>query len=152
MIRHLLNHSSIFPVTLLLILLAACACSSNVMDDLPDDISSFSSQYFPGQRVSDYSESDDGKRMELANGATIIFNDDNDWVTIDGNGSRLPEVLVYDQLPPALFQYLEEMEAANSVYKLSRTSSIYIVTLAATYITYDIDSGTITYPKAQTAS
>ena len=74
------------------------------MDDLPDDISSFSSQYFPGQRVSDYSESDDGKRMELANGATIIFNDDNDWVTIDGNGSRLPEVLVCDQLPPALFQ------------------------------------------------
>ena len=122
------------------------------MDDLPDDISSFSSQYFPGQRVSDYSESDDGKRMELANGATIIFNDDNDWVTIDGNGSRLPEVLVYDQLPPALFQYLEEMEAANSVYKLSRTSSIYIVTLDDTYITYDIDSGTITYPKAQTAS
>lgn len=147
-----LKSSSIFQTVTLLALVIACACSSNVWDELPDDISTFVSQYYPGQGVAGYSESDDGNRVELSNGATLMFDSDANWTTLDGNGSRLPEVMVYDQLPPALFQYLEEMEDAADVFKVSRTSSTYIVTLENTYITYDVESGAITYPTAPQAS
>lgn len=145
-----LKSSSIIYVFIAIALVMAGGCSSNVWDEIPDNITSFLSEYFPGQGVAGYSDTpDDGCRIEMRNGATITFDVNGNWATIDGNGNTLPEVLVYDQLPPALFQHLEEMEQTTDVYKLSRTSSTYIVTLRDTYITYDVDSATITYPAAK---
>lgn len=146
----LCKRSSIIYVVIAIALVMAGSCSSNVWDELPDKVTSFLAEYFPGQGVASYSDVEgEDCRVEMRNGAVITFDVNDNWATIDGNGNTLPEVLIYDQLPPALFQYLEEMESTNGVYKLSRTSSTYIVTLRDTYITYDVESGAITYPAAK---
>lgn len=143
-----------FYISLIIVVsgVALCGCPSNVWNELPDNISSFIARYYPGQGVSDYTVTDDGSRVEMSNGAILVFDSKDNWTTIDGNGSRLPEVLAYDQLPPALFQYLKETGNADASYKIERTSSTYIITLEDTYITYDVDSSTVTYPTAPQAS
>lgn len=65
-------------------------------------------------------------------------------------GSICREVLIYDKLPPALFNYLQGMEQQNSVYAMSRDKAYYKLTMEDTVITYDIATGKITYPDGKT--
>lgn len=136
---------------LLLSLLAAIisfgACSSDALEDTPSAVSKFIVQYFPGQRVKSYTETADGGHIAvLVNSATILFDDENRWVEIDGEGSTLPEVLLYDQLPPALYSYLQATGQTSGVYAVSRDNFYYKLTMLDTVITYTISSGAITYP------
>nr|MBD5376867.1 hypothetical protein [Bacteroides sp.] len=151
--KNILKRSSIGYVVVALAIVILGGCSSNLWDEMPSPISSFISQYFPGQSLSGFSDTPDGgHRVDLTNGASVTFDINDSWTILDGNGKTLPEVAIYDLLPPALYEYLEEMGATDGVYKMSRTSSVYIVTLVDTYLTYDVDSGAINYPTASGAS
>ncbi len=137
--------------SLLIVLLGAIlvfgACSSDALEDTPTAVSRFITQYFPNQRVKSYTEtSDGGHKAVLDNSATIIFDDDNKWIEIDGEGSTLPEVLLYDQLPPELYSYLQATEQTGGVYAVTRDNFYYKLTMIDTVITYTISTGSITYP------
>ena len=62
----------------------------------------------------------------------------------------LPEVLVYNQLPPALYNYLQGIEQQTSVYRMSRDAHYYKLTMENTVITYDIATGKVSYPDGKT--
>lgn len=146
-----MKHTSLFFILMLAALTATVGCSSNAWDEVPQKITTFISQYFPGQGIRSYSVDNGTERLVTSGGTSLEFDANLDWTIIDANGHTLPQTLLYDELPPALFQYLEETENLSNVYKLERTSAIYIITLKDTYITYDIATGAIKYPKADDA-
>lgn len=126
------------------------ACSSSVWDEVPAPITSFIEQYYPGSGVSSYDQSDTDYRVKITNGATLVFDSDYNWISIDGNGVRLPGVLIYNQLPPALYNYLQGIEQQTSVYRMSRDSHYYKLTMENTVITYEIETGKVSYPDGKT--
>lgn len=133
-------------VLLLSLLIITGACSSTAWDEMPRPVADFTARYFPGQAVKSYDETGNGCRVTIRNGASIDFDKNYLWTVIDGNGNRLPQMLIYDQMPPALFQYLSETHADRDVYKVERTADTYIVTLADTYLTYDVSTARVTLP------
>jgi len=124
------------------------ACSSNVWDELPEKISSFVAEYFPGRGIKSYTVTDSEERVQLNGGTTLVFDSNREWTTADPDGDVLPEVFLYDCMPPPLFQYLENTSNTANVYKAERTSRDYILTLNDTYITYNIETGEINCPPA----
>lgn len=142
-----MKRKSLIQILVLAALIITGACSSNVWDELPENVSSFVGEYFPGQGIRSFSEEGDGEQVVLNNGTSILFDKNGEWTTVDLGGSVLPEVFLYDCVPPALFQYLEETSNTDNVYKAERTSREYILTLTDTYITYNIETGDIIYPS-----
>ena len=59
-------------------------------------------------------------------------------------------MLVYNQLPPALYNYLQGIEQQTSVYRMSRDSHYYKLTMENTVITYEIATGKVSYPGGKT--
>jgi hypothetical protein len=126
----------------------AASCDSEVWDDLPTPVAKFFTDYFPGQEVSAYSTSDSGSVAQVKNGVTVTFDSGNAWIDVNGNGSTLPDIFLYDQLPEALYRYLQEMEVTAGVYQVSRGDGKYTVELLDTYLYYDIATGAVTYPES----
>ncbi len=133
-------------IVLISLLTGATACSNEAWDELPSPIASFITQYFPGSTVKAYTHTDEGSIAYINNGATIHFDTDNSWTEIDGNGVRLPQVMMYDQLPPALYDYLQSTDRTADVYVVTRDNKFYKLTLLDTVITYNLSTGAITYP------
>ena len=143
-----LEKTILFPLLLTIIFLGAC--SNNLWDEVPTPITSFIEQYFPGSGVKEFSETETSYRIKINNGATLTFDREYDWTSINGNGVHLPEVLVYDKLPPALFNYLQGIQQQNAVYAMTRDKTYYKLTMEDTVITYEIATGKITYPDGKT--
>lgn len=120
------------------------SCGEDVWDDIPDPIVSFINRYFPNVGISSYSDSNNGYYIEIRNDASLRFNSLYSWININGNGTPLPSVLIFDQLPQKAYEYLEETEQVGQVYSLSRDSVAYTIGLYDTSIRYDINSRTIT--------
>jgi hypothetical protein len=74
----------------------------------------------------------------------MTFNSSYSWTNINGYGSALPQVLLFDQTPPALYQYLQATECLDEVYDMSRDTINYYLTLLNSSITYNISSEQIT--------
>lgn len=136
-------------LSLLMGLLLMGACSNNVWEELPSRITTFISEYFPEGGVKRYKHNDESSVVQLTNGATLTFDSENSWTEVDGNGVHLPEVFVYDQLPPALYNYLQGIEAQNDVYCAMRDAYYYKLTMHDTVISYEISTGKITYPDGR---
>ena len=134
---------------LMLVLLSGVlvSCSEDGVDlsDLPEQVSSFVSKYYPGVEVDRWVNSSGKSTVYLRNSATIVFGNtaDKSWISIDGNGGTLPQMLVYDQTPTALYRYIEENNAVNGVYSMTRDSKEYKVVLLNSRVTYDIASGKV---------
>lgn len=121
------------------------ACSSN--DDweaLPTPITDFLSEYFPLQAVSSCGESDGVWHVKLRNSVAITFDDRYKWTSINGYGNTLPEMLLFDELPPALYAYLQELSLTKEVYSMTRDNFVYHVTLLDSSVTYTISTGVVT--------
>ena len=128
------------------------ACSSDAAEELPSAVSQFTTQYFPGLGVKSYNElSDGGCVVQLSGGPTLRFNSDYKWIDIDGNGVRLPQVLMYDQLPTELYEYLQATEQQSDVFVLKRDKYYYKLTVTDTVLTYDTATGKVTYPGASSS-
>lgn len=143
------KYTDLMLVGLVGLLIMLGACSNDAWEDLPSKISSFVTQYFPNSAVKGYSATaDGGHKVTISNGPTLIFNSDEEWIDIDGEGSKLPQVLMYDQLPPALYDYLQSTSQQADVYAVTRDKYFYKLTMLDTVITYTIATGDITYPKS----
>ena len=81
--------------------------------------------------------------MKLKSDCAISFDSRYRWVTVNGYGSTLPQMFLFDQMPPSLYSYLQETDNVNEVYSVTRDTAVYTVNLQDNTITYDIDSGTI---------
>lgn len=87
----------------------------------------------------------------MSNGPTITFDAQERWTEVDGNGAVLPEVLMYDELPPELYSYLQSTEQQNGVYEVKRDKYYYKLTMLDTVLSYDIATGKVTYPGESSA-
>lgn len=142
--------SNILLLIVLGLLIVSGACSSDASEDLPSAISKFITQYFPGVGVKSYTEMPDGDCVTvMSGGPTITFDSSYQWIEIDGNGSALPEVLMYDELPPELYSYLQGTEQQSGVMAVKRDRYYYKLTMLDTVITYEISTGQISYPKSE---
>ncbi len=143
------NHISLIIVSLLCALLLG-SCSTDALDSTPTAVSEFITEYFPNTRVKSYTPLADGShKAVLDNSATIVFDKENRWIDIDGEGSTLPDVLMYDQLPPELYSYLQGTAMQRDVYAVTRDRFYYKLTMLDTVITYNISTGAITYPSVR---
>lgn len=137
---------------LILVIIAAIAstviytsCHSNhYYDDLPQPIAVFLSDYWADPDIESYTQPSPQKYMVIIkNGPTLIFNEEFSWTDIDGNGLPLPEILLYDQLPPVLYDYIESGSLLNQVFTISRDARDYYVKLLDSDLTYDIQTQTV---------
>lgn len=107
-------------------------------DKLPMEISQFITQYFPNSGIENFSESATTYHVRITDGPGLTFDKNCKWEAINGYGMPLPQVLLFDQLPPALYKYLEETESLNEVFSVERDSSDYTVVLLDSTLIYDI--------------
>ena len=131
----------------LLVFIGIYSCSDSDLDRLPTSIQTFVSQYFPGIVVSSYDQNTQNGSItvKLRNDATLTFDGANRWTDINGNGSPLPPALIYDQLPPQLYNYLESIESTEGVYRLTRDATHITVQLLDNRIEYDQTTKTINF-------
>lgn len=134
-------------LSLMAILLSLAACESDKWDDLPQPIANFVSQYYPGAGVKSYNHEENYQyRVEVSTGAVIIFDSEMQWISVDGRGVVLPEVMIYDQTPPELFSFLQATGQQEEVYAMKRDKKFYKLTMHDTVLTYNIQTGAVTYP------
>ncbi len=74
----------------------------------------------------------------------MTFDHECEWEAINGYGMPLPQVLLFDQLPPALYKYLEETDDVGSVFSIERDRTSYTVVLLDSTLIYDIKTQQIT--------
>lgn len=134
----------IYLLITLFVALGFQACHNSLWDEMPSAISTFVSKYFPEIDIAEYDTVSGGYRVEMRNSATITFNDSYSWVSVNGNGGTLPQMLLFDELPEELYRHLEAIEELGSVYTISRDTKTYQVQLLDSYITYDVATGKIT--------
>lgn len=137
------------PAVILVIVAFMDACNSNAWDELPSPIAAFVSQYFPFGEVQSYTDVPGGSVVQIRNGATLAFDNDYDWIDINGNGQVLPQNFLYDKLAPVLYDYIESIEHVNDVYRVSRSGENVKVEFLDSHIDYDIVTHKIFYPDGE---
>lgn len=130
-----------------LMIFCLSSCHGSEWDDMPSQISEFVSKYFPAQEISEYGSTDDGYHVRIRNSAAITFNNNCNWLSINGYGGTLPQMLLFDELPPVLYEYLQETESLDGVYAVSRDTKVYFVRLLDSDLSYDMATDTITLKR-----
>lgn len=117
-------------------------CShADIWSELPADISSFITQYFPNSQLQSYTHNAGSYHVRIDGGAGLTFGATYQWTDIDGYGMPLPQVLLFDQLPPKIFDYLQETEQLNAVFAMRRDATRYTLTLLDNDLIYTIATG-----------
>lgn len=129
--------------------LSGCKDDSDLWGELPTEISQFITQYFPNSSIDSFSESANTYHVRINDGPGLTFNKDCEWEAINGYGMPLPEVLLFDQLPPALYTYLEGISELGSVFSMERDKATYTIVLLDTTLSYDISTEEITGSQSQ---
>ncbi|MBD5163107.1 MAG: hypothetical protein HDT09_00210 [Bacteroidales bacterium] len=135
--------AAVFIAAALLMMPSACS-NDNLIDQVPQPISQFIAQYFPGYGVGQYEHTATGYHIRLKNGPGMNFDASYAWENIDGYGLPIPQVFLFDQTPPKLYSYLQGMSELNQVFSIARNSSTYTLTLLDSSISYDIAHQEIT--------
>ncbi len=127
------------------VLTGVSACkNSELWDEMPSAASSFITQYFPMSELSSVSKNSTGYHVRIDNGPGLTFDSEGKWEAVDGYGMPLPQVMLFNELPPKFYAYLQEAEELNGVFAISRTTRIYTATLLKQTLTYEINTETIT--------
>lgn len=122
-------------------------CSDDTeLDRQPSAVQNLIEQYYPGVGVSSASWQGQVYNVKLRSGVIIGFDTSYDWVSVNGYGSYVPSVFLFDKLPPAFYEYLQGIEAVNKVYAVSRDKEEYTVELQDNSVIYNIETGRITFP------
>ena len=141
-------HQLTLAAAILCMAATACSNNDNLYDSLPKEIGDFVSQYFSGYGIENYSHSGSTYHVRLKNGPGLTFGADQRWEAINGYGMPLPQVLVYNELPPALFSYLQETENTENVFAMERDGFTYTTVLLDQTLYYDIATDVITSSNA----
>lgn len=126
---------------LLGMLLFVSGCSgADFWDSMPAGIKSFIDLYYPNSEINSYAKGKDSYSVRLANGPGFEFNGDQHWTYINGYGLPLKQILVYDQTPGPLYDYLETIGAAAGVFTLARDEREYRLNLLQDSLVYTIST------------
>ncbi len=126
------------------LLFVSSSCHNNEeWDEMPQEIADFVSKYFPGEGIGSYSYSSTGYHVRIDDGPGITFDNNYAWVVVDGYGMPLPQVMLFDQLPPRLYAYLQDSQQLDSVFSMERDSLRYTLSLLNSDLIYDIKTGAI---------
>jgi hypothetical protein len=128
---------------LLLVTLSISCQNNDYYNQLPEQLTSFIAHYFPNTGVENYTHNNDKYVVVLKDGPGLTFSSSYAWIDINGNGAVLPQVLLFDQLPPAVYQYLQETEQLHSVFAISRSKTEYTIALLDTTLIYDISTDSL---------
>lgn len=127
--------------------LTLTSCGSSPWDEMSSSVANFVDTYFNEGEVESVTDSGTSVIVTIKNGAQLTFNSENEWTDINGRGGTLPAMLITDQLPDKVVDYLKEMELVGSVYRITRSWHLLRVDLVDSYFTYDDQTGAITYPE-----
>ena len=130
----------------LLIATGMSSCTSSEWDSMPEKIQIFIDKYFNSTDIESYNETNGHYVVVIRNGSVLTFDSNYSWISIDGRGGVLPQLLISDQLPEKLYNFLLNMEETNQVYELEKSAAKIKVKLRDSYVEYDISTQTITYP------
>lgn len=139
-ISDMLRWIRVSAMVLLVIALAPMTVScdkENFWNEVPGEIATFINQYYPDSDISSYNYTKEVYHVRLKNGPGLTFDKDQQWVSVNGYGMPIPQILLFDQLPPKLYNYLQETEQLNSVFSISRSKGIYNVSLLQRNLRYD---------------
>lgn len=126
------------------LLFVSSSCHNNEeWDEMPQEIADFVSKYFPGEGIGSYSHSSTGYHVRIDDGPGITFGNNYAWEVVDGYGMPLPQVMLFDQLPPRLYAYLQDSQQLDSVFSMERDSLRYTLSLLNSDLIYDIKTGAI---------
>lgn len=131
-------------------------CShSSLYDDVPPAIEQFIAHYYPNSALSSFTATGSSYRAVIKNGPALTFDKQCQWTELDGNGETLPQVFLFNELPPALYAYVQESESLDGVYLARRVRDSYELTLKSTTVNYDgatgVITGEVTPPEADPA-
>ncbi|MCM1484368.1 MAG: hypothetical protein NC043_08515 [Muribaculaceae bacterium] len=143
-----MKRNGILGILLLGLIILTGACHDNAWDELPEPIAQFITKYFPEGEVASYVTDGAGNHVAtIKNGATLTFDKEYAWIDVNGNGSTLPPMFLFDRLPDALYRYIQEMELTDGVYRVTRSSTAERVDFLNTYVLYEFATGQISYPS-----
>ena len=125
-------------------LLPSCSDNDDVWNSIPKEITEIINQYFPFSQAESCTETPTGWHIRLKNGPGMTFDKDYSWQSVNGYGMPLPQVLLFDQLPPQLYKYLEETSNLNDVFSMERTRGYYTLMLLDATVNYDANSSQFT--------
>lgn len=126
-------------------LYTACNDEGKQFGQLPGDIQRFIALYYPEIAVSSHSFDNGIYSVTLQNSATLTFDSSYHWLTVDGRGSVLPEIFLYDEMPSELYQYLQTTSNLSNVFSAKRTAYSIILRLTDSTVDYNIANERITY-------
>lgn len=118
--------------------------NSELWDEVPGEITTFINQYFPNSALESVTHTGKSYHIRIKNGPGMAFDTDYEWTDVNGYGMPLPQVLLFDQLPPRLYDYLQETEQLNAVFSMSRDGDKYTITLLSSSLQYDTSTGQLT--------
>lgn len=85
-------------------ILSAISCShSELWNELPSGASSFINHYYPMSELNSVTHSGETYHVRIDNGPGLTFDESGSWISVDGYGMPLPEVMLFDQLPPRMY-------------------------------------------------
>lgn len=133
-----------------LMFVASSCHSDDEWNEMPQEIADFVSKYFPGEGIGSYSHNGNTYHVRIDDGPGLTFDSNYAWEIVDGYGMPLPQVMLFDQLPPKLYGYLQDSQQLDSVFSMERDSRRYTLSLLNSDLFYDIKTGEIsgTVPTA----
>jgi hypothetical protein len=129
--KHLRLLFSFFVITF-------CACSTDDAVGMPKLVSQFINNYFPTYGVEKFTKVKTGYWVKLKDGPGLNFDTNMAWADINGYGQTISQFFLFDQLPPAIYEYLQETENLSNVYAVMRDATTYLVSLFDSMLTYRI--------------
>jgi len=109
----------------------------------PDVVQGFVNQYYPGIKPSSSLWQGDTYNLKLRSGTIITFDRAYNWISINSIHNAVPQTFLFNCTPPAFYEYLQSIEAANRIQRISRTQDKFIAEMPQSVITYEISSGNI---------
>lgn len=145
-ITHILQILRVVAMTLLVAAMSPfiTACENNdLWDKVPQNIAEFIDRYYPDSELESAADAGGVYHIRLKNGPGMTFNADGSWTDINGYGMPVVQVFLFDQLPPKLYNYLQETQQLNSVFIISRDKDYYSIDLLDSSLRFDIANDTI---------
>jgi hypothetical protein len=91
-------------------------------------------------------QNEDNCIIRVKGGPSVTFAPSGRWASVVGYGSTLPQMFLFDQLPPELYEYIQKIDALGDVYSVIINRGLYTVDLIDTSVVYDMSTGAISQP------
>ena len=140
-IIHALRITAMALMAIALGSVASSCHNADIWDEVPGEIAKFVNNYFPSSELESFTHSGQTYHLRIDDGPGMTFDEDYNWIAVDGYGMPLPQVLLFDVLPPRLYEYIQEMEQLNGVFSISRDDKLYTAVLLDTTVSFNVATG-----------